>query len=126
MIRQPSRYTRTDTRFPDTTLFRSLPRLHEGVNEEWINDKTRHACDGLSRQRLDRPYLRNGAGRLEAVSWSVAFKAIAERLKGVPGERVAAIPGARCDAEYHTEESGVGDRCVSTRESPGAPSHNKK
>src|SRR3546814_2756954 len=37
-------------------VLRVLPRLHEGVNEEWINDKTRHACDGLSRQRLDRPY----------------------------------------------------------------------
>src|SRR3546814_1501984 len=34
-------------------VLRVLPRLQEGVNEEWINDKTRHACDGLSRQRSE-------------------------------------------------------------------------
>jgi NADH-quinone oxidoreductase subunit G len=88
---------RVDTRGRE--VMRVLPRLHEDVNEEWINDKTRHACDGLGRQRLDRPYLRNGAGRLEAVSWQVAFKAIAERLKGVAGSKVAAIAGDLCDAE---------------------------
>ena len=88
---------RVDTRGRE--VLRVLPRLHEDINEEWINDKTRHACDGLSRQRLDRPYLRNGAGRLEAVSWSVAFKAIAERLKGLPGDRIAAVAGDLCDAE---------------------------
>jgi NADH-quinone oxidoreductase subunit G len=88
---------RVDTRGRE--VMRVLPRLHEDINEEWINDKTRHACDGLARQRLDRPYLRNGSGRLEAVSWSVAFKAIAERLKGVPGSSIAALAGDLCDAE---------------------------
>jgi len=88
---------RVDTRGRE--VLRVLPRLHEDVNEEWISDKTRHACDGLSRQRLDRPYLRNGAGRLEAVSWGVAFKAIAERLKGLAPERIAAVAGDLCDAE---------------------------
>ncbi|MPZ10304.1 MAG: NADH-quinone oxidoreductase subunit G [Kiloniellaceae bacterium] len=88
---------RVDTRGRE--VMRVLPRLHEDINEEWINDKTRHACDGLGRQRLDRPYLRNGAGRLEPVSWAVAFKAIADRLKGVAGNRIAAIAGDLCDAE---------------------------
>ena len=36
-------------------VMRVLPRLNEEVNEEWISDKARHACDGLMRQRLDRP-----------------------------------------------------------------------
>src|SRR3546814_20068947 len=76
---------RVDTRGRE--VLRVLPRLHEGVNEEWINDKTRHACAGLSRQRLDRPYLRNGAGRLDAESWSAALKAIAASHMGEPGER---------------------------------------
>ncbi|WP_340119137.1 NADH-quinone oxidoreductase subunit NuoG [Pelagibius sp. 7325] len=88
---------RVDTRGRE--VMRVLPRLHEDVNEEWINDKTRHACDGLMRQRLDRPYLRNGAGRLEAVSWDVAFKAIAAKLKGLDGKQIAAIAGDLCDAE---------------------------
>ncbi len=88
---------RIDTRGRE--VMRVLPRLHEDVNEEWISDKTRHACDGLARQRLDRPYLRNGAGRLEAVSWSDAFKAISEKLQGLNGDRIAAIAGDLCDAE---------------------------
>ena len=55
---------RIDARGAD--VLRVLPRTNEDVNEEWISDKTRHACDGLSRQRLDRPYVRVGgklAGR---------------------------------------------------------------
>ena len=47
---------RVDTRGPQ--VMRVLPRLNEEVNEEWISDKARHACDGLARQRLDRPYIR--------------------------------------------------------------------
>ena len=43
-------------------VMRILPRLHEGVNEEWISDKARLSCDGLKRQRLDRPYIRNKQG----------------------------------------------------------------
>ncbi|MFN6979504.1 MAG: NADH-quinone oxidoreductase subunit NuoG, partial [Gemmobacter sp.] len=39
-------------------VMRILPRNHDGVNEEWISDKTRFVWDGLRRQRLDRPYLR--------------------------------------------------------------------
>ncbi|MDH3969560.1 MAG: NADH-quinone oxidoreductase subunit NuoG, partial [Rhodospirillales bacterium] len=64
-------------------VMRVLPRLHEDINEEWIADKTRCACDGLHRRRLDRPYVRNAEGRLEAASWEEAFKAIAGRLGGL-------------------------------------------
>src|SRR5579862_9268486 len=39
-------------------VLRVLPRLNEDVNEEWLNDKSRFAADGLSRRRLDRPLLR--------------------------------------------------------------------
>ena len=45
-------------------VMRILPRLNEDINEEWINDKTRFACDGLKRQRLDRPYVRKN-GKLQ-------------------------------------------------------------
>src|SRR5436309_1792262 len=44
---------RVDARGP--AVLRVLPRVNDAVNEEWISDKTRYACDGLSRQRLDRP-----------------------------------------------------------------------
>ena len=63
-------------------VMRILPRNHDDVNEEWISDKSRHACDGLKVQRLDRPYLRVN-GKLQAVSWDEAFKAIASRVAGL-------------------------------------------
>jgi NADH-quinone oxidoreductase subunit G len=73
-------------------VMRVLPRLNEDVNEEWISDKTRYACDGLKRQRLDRPYVRRD-GRLRPVSWGDAFAAIRERIAGTDGSRIAAIAG---------------------------------
>ena len=44
-------------------VMRILPRNNDGVNEEWISDKTRFIWDGLRRQRLDTPYIREN-GRL--------------------------------------------------------------
>jgi len=87
---------RVDTRGRE--VMRVLPRLHEDVNEEWISDKTRYACDGLGRQRLDRPYLRRD-GRLQPCTWDEAFRAIARRIEGVAAERIAALAGDLCDAE---------------------------
>ncbi|WP_193180373.1 NADH-quinone oxidoreductase subunit NuoG [Nisaea sediminum] len=79
-------------------VMRVLPRLHEDVNEEWISDKTRYACDGLKRQRLDRPYLRKN-GKLSPVSWDEAFAAIAAKLKGLKGAEIAAVAGDTVDVE---------------------------
>ena len=79
-------------------VLRVLPRLHEDINEEWISDKTRYACDGLSRQRLDRPYLRNTEGRLEETSWETALTTAAEKLKAAGG-KAAAIAGDQACVE---------------------------
>ncbi len=79
-------------------VLRVLPRLNEAINEEWISDKTRYAVDGLVRRRLDRPYIRRG-GRLSEADWRETLDLVADRLKGVPGERIAAIAGDLCDAE---------------------------
>ena len=79
-------------------VMRVLPRVNDAINEEWISDKTRHVWDGLRVQRLDRPYLRRN-GRLEAVTWDEAFRAIAERLRGLDGKRFAAIAGDLAAAE---------------------------
>ncbi|HJO69432.1 MAG TPA: NADH-quinone oxidoreductase subunit NuoG, partial [Rhodospirillales bacterium] len=79
-------------------VLRVLPRTNDEVNEEWISDKTRFACDGLRRQRLDRPYVRCD-GKLHPATWSEAFAAIADRLRGVDGVRVAALAGDSADAE---------------------------
>ncbi|MCA3508007.1 MAG: NADH-quinone oxidoreductase subunit G [Rhodobacter sp.] len=61
-------------------VMRILPRNHDGVNEEWISDKTRFVWDGLRRQRLDRPYLRV-AGKLKPVTWPEALSAAAAAMK---------------------------------------------
>ena len=79
-------------------VMRILPRLNEDVNEEWLADKARFALDGLRRQRLDRPYLRVG-GKLRPANWSDVFAAIAAKLEGVSGARIAAIAGDLVDAE---------------------------
>ena len=73
-------------------VLRVLPRLNEAINEEWISDKTRYACDGLRTQRLDQPYVRVD-GALKPASWEQAFAAIREKVTDVPGERMAALAG---------------------------------
>jgi len=62
-------------------VMRILPRNHDGVNEEWISDKTRFVWDGLRRQRLDRPYIRE-AGKLRPASWAEALDKVAEATRG--------------------------------------------
>ncbi|MGB1641588.1 MAG: NADH-quinone oxidoreductase subunit NuoG [Paracoccaceae bacterium] len=62
-------------------VMRILPRNHDGVNEEWISDKTRFVWDGLRRQRLDRPYVREH-GKLRPASWEEALGKAADAIKG--------------------------------------------
>jgi NADH-quinone oxidoreductase subunit G len=87
---------RIDTR--GNEVMRVLPRINEDINEEWISDKTRFACDGLRRQRLDRPYVRE-AGKLKPVTWREAFAAIAHGVEGIKGSQMAAIAGDLVDCE---------------------------
>ncbi|MFP4273938.1 MAG: NADH-quinone oxidoreductase subunit NuoG [Paracoccaceae bacterium] len=70
---------RVDTKGREVMRF--LPRNHDGVNEEWISDKTRFVWDGLRRQRLDRPYIREN-GKLRSATWPEALGRAAEALKG--------------------------------------------
>ena len=78
-------------------VLRILPVENDAVNEEWISDKTRFVWDGLARQRLDKPYIREN-GKLKAVGWDTALKLAAEKLSGDTDE-IAAIAGDLCDAE---------------------------
>ena len=77
-------------------VVRILPRLHEDINEEWIGDKARHACDGLKYQRLDRPYIRQ-QGNLKEASWDQALRATADRF--AQPQTVAAVGGPLADLE---------------------------
>jgi NADH-quinone oxidoreductase subunit G len=79
-------------------VLRILPRNNDAVNEEWISDKTRFVADGLSTQRLDRPYVREN-GRLEPASWDAALALVAAKLKAAKPERIGAIAGDLAGAE---------------------------
>jgi NADH-quinone oxidoreductase subunit G len=79
-------------------VMRVLPRTNESINEEWIDDKTRYACDGLMRQRLDKPYVRKGKTLVES-TWAEAFAAIAAKVKTAGPERIGVIAGDLQDAE---------------------------
>lgn len=79
---------RVDTKGREVMRF--LPRNHDGVNEEWISDKTRFVWDGLRRQRLDKPYVREN-GKLRPASWPEALNKAAEALKGA--EKPAGLVG---------------------------------
>ncbi|MGI4852055.1 MAG: NADH-quinone oxidoreductase subunit NuoG [Janthinobacterium lividum] len=79
-------------------VIRVLPRLCEDINEEWISDETRHACDGLSQQRLDQPYVRRH-GKLEAATWAEAFDTIRSKISSVHATQIAALAGDMADVE---------------------------
>jgi NADH-quinone oxidoreductase subunit G len=76
-------------------VLRALPRINDDVNEEWASDKTRHAVDGLTHGRIDKPYVRKD-GKLVPASWDEAFAAI----KAVnAGASMAVIAGDQVDCE---------------------------
>lgn len=80
-------------------VMRVLPRNHDGVNEEWISDKTRFIWDGLRRQRLDVPYVREN-GKLRKATWGEALAKAAAALKGA--KKLAGLVGdlAPVEAAY--------------------------
>lgn len=80
-------------------VLRIMPRMNEDVNEEWISDKTRFACDGLKRQRLTAPMLKDSSGNLTPVSWEDALVAVAKVLDSTPSDQLAALAGGLADGE---------------------------
>jgi NADH-quinone oxidoreductase subunit G len=79
-------------------VMRILPRVHEGINEEWLADRSRYVVDGLQARRLDRPYLREN-GKLRPATWDEALNAVAAKLKSARPEKVGVIAGDLQDAE---------------------------
>ena len=85
---------RVDTKGREVMRF--LPLNHDGVNEEWISDKTRFVWDGLRRQRLDVPYVREG-GKLRRSDWNEALGLVAEKISGA--QDLAGVVGDLSSAE---------------------------
>ena len=84
---------------------RVLPLINEDINEEWISDKTRYACDGLSNQRLDTPFIKYN-GKFEKASWDEVFKIIKSKINGTPSDKIAGFVGdlANMESSYIFKE----------------------
>ena len=67
-------------------VLRILPRVNDDVNEEWLADRARYLVDGLTRRRLDRPWLRVD-GKLQPVTWAEALSAVGTINPGSSGGR---------------------------------------
>ncbi|MCJ1307031.1 NADH dehydrogenase (ubiquinone) 78K chain precursor, 5-prime end [Agyrium rufum] len=81
-------------------VMRIIPRLNDDVNEEWINDKTRFACDGLKTQRLTTPLIRRD-NQFFPASWEQALTEIGNAYaKAKPGpNEFKAIAGHLIETE---------------------------
>ena len=71
---------------------RVLPIINEDINEEWISDKTRYACDGIKNQRIDVPYFKSKKG-FEKVSWEEANKIIVKKINETSPDKIAGFTG---------------------------------
>jgi len=71
---------------------RILPRVNENINEEWISDKTRYACDGLLNQRLDKPYIKYN-DKFDKASWKEVYNIIFEKIKRTDKDKICGITG---------------------------------
>ena len=76
----------------DWEVKRVLPLINEDINEEWISDKTRYACDGLLNQRLDTPFIKYN-GKFEKASWSEVFKIIKSKFENSSKDKVCGFVG---------------------------------
>ncbi len=76
----------------DWEVKRVLPIINEDINEEWISDKTRYACDGLLHQRLDSPFIKYN-GKFEKASWDEVYKIIKSKFENTSKEKVCGFVG---------------------------------
>jgi NADH-quinone oxidoreductase subunit G len=76
----------------DWEVKRILPIINEDINEEWISDKTRYACDGLLNQRLDKPFIKYNS-KFEKASWEEVFKIIKSKFENTSKEKVCGFVG---------------------------------
>ena len=76
----------------DWEVKRILPIINEDINEEWISDKTRYACDGLLNQRLDTPYIKYN-NKFEKASWDEVYKIIKSKIENTNKDKICGFVG---------------------------------
>ena len=82
----------------DWEVKRVLPIINEDINEEWISDKTRYACDGLLNQRLDTPYIKYNK-KFEKASWEEVYKIIKSKIENTDIKKICGFVGDLCNME---------------------------
>ena len=59
----------------------------------------RFSYDGLKRQRLTKPMIKNEEGNLTPCSWEEALVEVSHKLTQLDGKEIAAVTGGQADAE---------------------------
>src|SRR3546814_19136975 len=119
MIRRPPRSTRTDTLFPYTTLFRSVLHRHLlgrfGVLDQQDGPR-RHLAHGADHLGVSGVADQQDLPSRALVPLGLALDLAAQRAGGVEVDEVSA----------RSEESCVGNECVSTCKLRWSTDHSKK
>ncbi len=106
----------------DWEVKRVLPVINEDINEEWISDKTRYACDGLLNQRLDTPYIKYN-NKFEKASWDEVYKIIKSKIKNTDKNKICGFVGdlTNMEASYIFKE--FFDRTINSSKYESRSSH---
>ena len=92
---------------------RVLPIINEDINEEWISDKTRYACDGLLNQRLDTPYIKYNK-KFEKASWDEVYKIVKSKIENINNEKICGFVGDLVNMEASFIFKEFFDRTISS------------
>ena len=98
----------------DWKVKRVLPIINEDINEEWISDKTRYACDGLLNQRLDTPYIKYN-NKFEKASWDEVYKIIKSKIENTNKDKVCGFVGDLTNMEASFIFKEFFDRTINTK-----------
>ncbi len=98
----------------DWEVKRVLPIINEDINEEWISDKTRYACDGLLNQRLDTPYIKYN-NKFEKASWGEVYKIIKSKIENTNNKKICGFVGDLSNMEASFIFKEFLDRTINTR-----------
>jgi NADH dehydrogenase/NADH:ubiquinone oxidoreductase subunit G len=77
---------------------RILPKLRQGVNEEWVSDKTRYCFDGIYNKRLNMPTLKTIKKEYHILEWHEMLRAIMHKVEKHKNT-CAYIAGGELDGE---------------------------
>ena len=97
----------------DWEVKRVLPIINEDINEEWISDKSRYACDGLLNQRLDTPYIKYN-NKFEKASWGEVYKIIKSKIKDTNKDKICGFVGDLTNMETGFIFKEFFDRTINT------------